>query len=392
MPDLRPSRSPDRILLGPGPSLVPPPVQAALSRPLVGHMDPGLFTVLDDVVASLRQVFQTTNEVTFPVSGTGTAGMEACIVNAVEPGDRVVVASGGYFAQRIAEVAARAGAEVTLVEAPWGQAVDPADVERALNGRKTKLLAAVQVETSTGVLQPIEHLVRVGHQYDTLVLIDAVASLGGVDLPADRWGIDLCYSGSQKCLSAPPGMAPLTVSDRVRRLPRTRRVQSFYLDLELLWQYWGSARTYHHTVPVPLIYAMQEALRLILLEGLPARFARHARNAAALYSGLEALGLRLFVPAGVQSPTVITVEVPQGVDDARVRRRLLEEYEIEIAGGLGPLRGRIWRIGLMGHSSQPRYVLMLLSALDALLGEEGFRLERGAGVTAATGALGPLHG
>lgn len=387
MADTEPHRLPERILLGPGPSLTPPSVQAAMVRPAVGHMDPELFPILEEIVVLLRQTFQTANEVTLPVSGTGTAGMEASVVNTVGPGDRVVVASSGYFAERVAEVARRTGAEIALVEAPWGQAVDPSDVERALRSARAKVVAAVQVETSTGVVQPLEELVRIAHDHGALALVDAVASLGGVDLPVDRWGVDICYSGSQKCLSAPPGMAPLTLNDRARRLPRSRPVQSFYLDAALLWDYWGSTHAYHHTASVPLVYAMHEALRLVIAEGLPARVTRHARNAAALWAGLQALGLRLFVAEGLRSPTVITVEIPDGVDDAQVRRRLLTEYGIEIAGGLGPLKGRIWRIGLMGHSSQARLVVLLLTALEAILAAEGVRSEKGAAVAAASRVL-----
>lgn len=366
---------------------MPPSVQSAMVRSQLGHMDPDLMPVLEETTVLLRQVFQTAHEVTFPVSGTGTAGMEACLVNALEPGDRVVVASSGYFAQRIAEIARRTGADVTVVEAPWGQAVDARDVERAVAVRRTKVVAAVHVETSTGVLQPLRDLVRIAHAGSALILVDAVASLGGVNLPVDAWEIDLCYSGSQKCLSAPPGMAPLTIAGPVLAAPRTHPVASFYLDAKLLWQYWAKPHTYHHTVPVPFVFALHEALRLVLAEGLAARVARHANNASALGAGLEAMGLRLFAPADLRSPTVVTVEVPQGADDARVRRRLLEEYGIEIAGGLGPLRGRVWRVGLMGYSSQDRLVLLLLTALQAILSSEGVALEQGAGPAAASRVL-----
>lgn len=377
----------ERILLGPGPSLTPPSVQAAMVRPPLSHMDPDLVPILEETTALLRRVFQTANELTLPLSGTGTAGMEACLVNTLEPGDRIVVAVSGFFAQRLAEIAGRVSAEVTVVEAPWGQAVDPADVERALGRTGAKALAAVHVETSTGVVQPVQDLARIARERGALMLVDAVASLGGVDLPVDAWGVDLCYSGSQKCLSAPPGMAPLTASDRVRRLARTRPVPTFYLDLTLLWEYWGTPHTYHHTVPVPLVFAMHEALRLVVREGLPARFTRHALNAAALGAGLQAMGLRLFAPEAVRSPTVVTVEVPPGVTEAAVRHRLLAEYGIEIAGGLGPLRGKLWRVGLMGHSSQDHLVLLLLTAFGAVLAAEGFRAEPGAGVVAASRVL-----
>jgi alanine-glyoxylate transaminase/serine-glyoxylate transaminase/serine-pyruvate transaminase len=377
----------ERILLGPGPSLTPPGVQAAMVRPPLGHMDPELMPLLEETAALLRQVFQTSNELAFPLSGTGTAGMEACLVHTLAPGDRIVVAASGFFAQRIAEIASRLGAEVVTVEAPWGQAVPPDAVARALHGGRTKIVASAHVETSTGVLQPVREMAALAREHGAVMLVDAVASLGGAELLVDEWGIDLCYSGSQKCLSAPPGMAPLTVNQRARSLPRRGPVASFYLDLELIWRYWGPPHAYHHTVPVPLVFAMHEALRLVAAEGLLARWARHATNAAAFASGIEAMGLRLFAPQPVRSPTVITIVVPDGADEARVRGRLLDEHGIEIAGGLGPLRGKIWRVGLMGHSSQDRLVLMLLTALEAALVAEGVRVERGAAMTCASRVL-----
>jgi alanine-glyoxylate transaminase/serine-glyoxylate transaminase/serine-pyruvate transaminase len=386
------AQTPERILLGPGPSMLAPSVQAALSRPLVGHMDPTLFPILDAVSARLRETFQTANELTLAVSGTGTAGMEACLDHTLAPGDRIVVASAGYFALRIAELARRAGAEVVLVEAPWGRAVDPTDVERALGQSPARAVAAVQVETSTGVLQPVDAIAQIAHAHGAVCLVDAVASLGGIDLPVDRWGIDVCYSGTQKCLSAPPGLAPVTVNGAARERTATKAARSFYLDLELLWQYWAPPHAYHHTISVPLIYALDAALRLVAEEGLSARVARHRRNAEALWTGLETLGLTLLVPPAVRAPTVTTVVVPDGIDEAAVRSRLLAEYEIEIAGGLGPLRGRIWRIGLMGQSSQARYVLLLLAALETILSDLGMLVARGAGIDAAERNLAPSKG
>lgn len=377
----------ERILLGPGPSLTPPSVQAAMVRPPLGHMDPDLMPILEETAVLLRRVFQTANEVAFPLSGTGTAGMEACLVNTLARGDRIIVAASGFFAQRIAEIAGRLGADVAVVEAPWGQAVDPADVVRALRARPVKVVAAAHVETSTGVLQPLRELAAAVREHGALMLVDAVASLGGVELAVDAWGIDVCYSGSQKCLSAPPGMAPLTANEPARARSREGAVPSFYMDLELIWRYWAPPHAYHHTVSVPLVFAMHEALRLVAAEGLPARWARHATNASAFASGIEAMGLRLFAPRAVRSPTVITVIVPESVDEARVRQRLLAEYGIEIAGGLGPLRGKIWRIGLMGHSSQDRLVLLLLTALEAVLAAEGAPVDRGAGMAAASRVL-----
>ncbi len=376
-----------RILLGPGPSLTPPSVQAAMALPPIGHMDVALLPVLDEIVTLLRETFQTANEVTFPISGTGTAGMEAAFANTLAPGTRVLVASCGYFAERMAEVARRLGAEVTLVDAPWGQMVDPADVERALRKTGAQVLGVVHVETSTGVCQPCREFAQMAHNHSAVILVDAVASLGGMEIPVDQWEIDLCYSGSQKCLSAPPGLAPLTLNSRVRTHATARTSPSFYLDIELLWQYWGPGHAYHHTAPVPLLYALQEALRLVHEEGLSARVARHQHHAAALWAGLEALGLRLFVPESLRASSLTTVHVPDRIDEARVRRRLLEEYGIEIAGGLGPLRGRIWRIGLMGYSSQIQHVILVLFALENILRSEGFSLDGGAAVRAASRIL-----
>jgi alanine-glyoxylate transaminase/serine-glyoxylate transaminase/serine-pyruvate transaminase len=376
---------PERILLGPGPSMVPPRVLQAMASPVLGHLDPAFLAIMDETMSLLRYVFQTENELTFPISGTGSAGMEACLVNLLEPGDRAVIGVNGFFGQRMAEIARRCGADVTVVEAPWGQAVDPQQIQRVLGQGKAKVVAVVHVETSTGVLQPLEEVIRISHEHGAVVLVDAVASLGGVDLPIDRWGVDVCYSGSQKCLSAPPGLAPVTVSDRVRQEVNHRKtpVQSWYLDFSLLKTYWGGERVYHHTAPVPMIYALHEALRIVQEEGLEARFARHAKHARALWAGLEGLGLRLFAPEPIRSPTLTTVEVPEGVDEAAVRRRLLVEFGIEIAGGLGPLRGRIWRIGLMGHSAQQRNVLLLLAALGAILRDMRVPVDPGAGVEAA---------
>lgn len=377
---------PARILLAPGPSLPPPSVLTAMAAPPMSPMDPAFFPILDDIVTSLRQVFQTSNEVTFPISGTGTAGMEASFVNTIAPGTRVLIASAGYFAERMAEVARRVGAEVTVVEAPWGQMVDPAAVDRALRRSAAQIVGFVHVETSTGVCHPCPELAGIAHNHGALAIVDAVASLGGVDIPVDRWEIDVCYSGSQKCLSAPPGLAPLTMNPRAREA-RRQTIPSFYLDVELMWKYWGPTRLYHHTVPVPLLFALQEALHLMQAEDLTTRFDRHRRHAVALWAGLEALGLELFVPVALRSPTVTTVKVPEGVDDSRVRRRLLEEYGIEIAGGLGPLRGKLWRIGLMGYTAQERFVLMVLRALEAILQGERFAVESGAAARAASQVL-----
>ncbi|MDR7518327.1 MAG: alanine--glyoxylate aminotransferase family protein [Armatimonadota bacterium] len=365
----------ERVLLGPGPSLVPPEVSAALARPLLGHLDPDLLPILDEVVSLLRAVFQTKHELTLPVSGTGTAGMEAVLLHMVKPGDRLAVCTAGYFGDRLAEAGARLGAEVVRIEAPWGRPVDPGDLERALARGRVSCVAAVHVETSTGVLQPLRDLIRIAHAHGAMILVDAVASLGGVDLPVDAWEIDACYSGSQKCLSAPPGMSPVTVHARTRG---RHRPATFYLDLELLWTYWGPQHAYHHTVCAPLVCALHEALRLVAAESLEARVERHWRNARALWQGLAAMGLQVLADEPSRSPTITAVRIPDGVGDVQVRSRLLREYGIEIAGGLGPLRGRVWRIGLMGYSSQPRWVTLLLKALETVLATEGVRLPQGA--------------
>jgi alanine-glyoxylate transaminase/serine-glyoxylate transaminase/serine-pyruvate transaminase len=360
-------------------------VNAALSEPLIGHVDPDLMPILDEIVAMTRQVFETKNELTIPISGSGTAGMEAAILHMVRPGETLAVCTSGFFADRIVEIGRRVGAEVIRVEAPWGRPIDPDDLSRALSNMSgtPRCVAAVHVETSTGVLNPVADLTKAAHSKGASILVDAVASLGGAELRVDAWGLDACYSGSQKCLSAPPGMAPITVHDRTRgrHSPAT-----FYLDLETLWKYWGAGHVYHHTVPVNLLYAMRAALRIVAEEGMEARAARHWRNTRALWRGLETLGLELLVAEPHRSPTITTVKVPDGVDDAKVRTRLLREYGIEIAGGLGPLRGKIWRIGLMGHSSQPKSVLVLLSALEAILASEGLRVPR-AGAAARSAAV-----
>jgi alanine-glyoxylate transaminase/serine-glyoxylate transaminase/serine-pyruvate transaminase len=376
----------ERILLGPGPSLLPPAVNAALSDPLIGHVDPDLFPILEDAVQLLRQVFQTKNELTIPLSGTGTAGMEAAILHMVRPGETLVVGTAGFFADRIAEIGHRVGAEIVRVEAPWGRPLDPSDVDRTLSNLRGRpaCVAVVHVETSTGVVHPVADIANVAHARSVPILVDAVASLGGAELPVDAWDLDACYGGSQKCLSAPPGMAPITVHQRTRgrHAPAT-----FYLDLESLWTYWGPGHAYHHTVPVNLLYAMRAALQIVIAEGIAARVERHWRNTRALWRGLDALGLELLVEEAHRSPTITTVRAPDGVDDAKVRTRLLREYGIEISGGLGPLRGKIWRVGLMGHSSQPKSVLLLLGALEAILASEGVRVPRGVAAAQAAATL-----
>jgi alanine-glyoxylate transaminase/serine-glyoxylate transaminase/serine-pyruvate transaminase len=365
-----------RILLGPGPSEVHPRVLRAMATPLVGHLDPDFVSLMEDVKQLLRDTFRTRNRLTLPLSATGSAGMEAVLVNLLEPGDGAVICVNGVFGGRMAEIARRAGAEVTTVEVPWGEVFDPDRVRGALDfvGRaaKPRLVAVVHAETSTGARQPLEEIGRIAHDRDALFVVDAVTSLGGCPLEIDGWQIDACYSGTQKCLSCPPGLSPVTFGERAlaRLRARSHPVQSWYLDLSLIEQYWGESRVYHHTAPVSMVYALYEALRLVHEEGLDRRFARHALNHRALVAGLEALGLEMAVAPAHRLPMLNSVRVPGGVDEAAVRRELLGRHGIEVGAGLGPWKGRVWRIGLMGESSTPANVLMVLLALGEALGRE----------------------
>lgn len=365
-PDLN---TPARILLGPGPSMVPPRVLRAMAHPLVGHLDPQFIALMNEVQDLLRYVFRTTNALTIPVSGTGSAGMEAGICNFVEPGDSVLIGVNGYFGERLCDMAGRYGAEVRRLERPWGQAFDPAEIEAALRQKPAKLVALVHAETSTGARQPLEEMAAIVHRFGALFLVDCVTSLGGVPLEIDKWDIDVAYSGTQKCLSCPPGLAPLTVGERGREALRKRRtkVSNWYLDLTQIEAYWGTSRTYHHTAPISMNFALREALRIVEEEGLEKRWERHAANAREMWQGLEALGLKLIVPADHRLPSLTTVWAPEGVDEAAVRRRLLDEYNVEIAGGLGAFKGKAWRIGLMGYSSRRENIVVLLGGLERLL-------------------------
>ena len=375
----------ERLLMGPGPSNVHPRVYRALAAPVVGHLDPEFLAVMEDNKSLLREVFQTQNRLTIPMSGTGSAGMETCFACLVEPGDAVLVCINGVFGQRMKDVAQRYGAQVTVVEAPWGEAVPPEKVEAALAGGKFKIVALVHAETSTGVLQPLEDILRLVRQHGALILLDTVTSLGGVPVDIDGWGVDLCYSGTQKCLSCPPGLAPVTLNERSVELMRQRKtkVQSWYLDLSMIEQYWGAERVYHHTAPISMNYALREALLLIHEEGLEARWARHRRNHRALVRGLEAMGLKMVVAEVHRLPSLNTVWIPEGVDDLAVRRYLLEVFNLEIGGGLGVFKGKVWRLGLMGHTSSRQNVATFLTALEAGLLVQGFALPRGAAVQAA---------
>jgi len=381
---------PLRILLGPGPSNVHPRVQQAMAAPMVGHLDPYFVKIMDDTVELLRYLFRTQNRLTFPISGTGSAGMEASFCNFLEPGDTVVIGVNGVFGERMVDNAARCGAEVIPVTAEWGKIVAPEAIEAALKSRKkVKMLALVHAETSTGVLQPLAEASQLAKQYGALFMVDTVTSLGGQEVAVDDWGIDICYSGTQKCISCPPGLSPFTANQKAMDVLQARKSKgnSWYLDLALLSAYWGTGRVYHHTAPVTMIYALHEALALIAEEGLENRLNRHQKNAAALRAGLEAIGIVLHAEAGHRLNSLTSIRVPAGVDDLRVRQKLLNEYSIEIGGGLGPLKGKIWRIGLMGESSTEENVLFLLYALEKILQTEGYRLETGAGVTAAIQVL-----
>lgn len=375
-----------RVLLGPGPSNVHPRVLKALSTPLVGHLDPEFIRLMEETKDLLRFVFQTKNMHTLPISGTGSAGMETCLVNLIEPGDEVVVGVNGVFGSRMVDIVERCGATPVVMETQWGRVFTPEDVQATLKRcRRPKIVALVHAETSTGAWQPLEEISPLVHQAGALFVVDAVTSLGGCPLQVDTWGIDACYSGTQKCLSCPPGLAPVTFSPAAQEVLRNRKakVQSWYLDLTMIEKYWGEERVYHHTAPISMNYALREALRLVQEEGLEARFRRHQRNHLALAAGLAAMGLSLAAQEGYRLWTLNSVTIPEGVDDAAVRRQLLEEYNIEIGAGLGPLRGKVWRIGLMGESSTRSNVFLVLSVLEEILRKQGYRCASGAGVSAA---------
>ncbi|HYB91499.1 MAG TPA: alanine--glyoxylate aminotransferase family protein [Candidatus Binataceae bacterium] len=375
-----------RVLLGPGPSNVHPRVMKAMLSPVVGHLDPDFVKVMEEIKQLLRIVFRTRNEITFPVSGTGSAGMEAVMANLIEDGDEVIVGVNGAFGGRLAEVGERLGAKVHKVEAEWGRIIEPASFAAALKAtRKPKLVAVVHAETSTGIHQPVEEISRLAHEHGALVAVDAVTSLACVPVEIDGWQIDACYSCTQKGIGAPPGLAPVTFGPRAMDVVRKRKTKcrSWYLDLKLIEQYWGADRLYHHTAPITMNYALHEALRMIVEEGLEPRWQRHRANAAALQAGIAALGLKLIAQEGYRLPQLNAVGVPDGIDEAKVRAEMLRLFNIEIAAGLGPLKGKIWRIGLMGEGSQRVNVLLVLSALEEILGSMGMEIARGRAVAAA---------
>lgn len=362
-----------RLLLGPGPSQISPRVLRACSAPLLGYLDPEYLALMDEVQRLLREVFETTNEWTVCAPGTGMAGMESALMNMLEAGDTAVVCVHGAFGERMAEICRRIGAQVTRVDAPWGSATQPEQVATALKKGKAKLVAIVHAETSTGVLQPLDEIGRLAHEAGALFLIDCVTSLGGVPVQLDARGVDLAYSGTQKCLGAPPSLAPMSFGAAAVAAYKARKtsVPSFYLDMGQFWRYWGPERGYHQTGMINMLYALREALLEVHEEGLPTRYARHRANQGALVAGLQALGLEpLVAEPSLRLPSLTTVRVPEGGDDRAIRGRLLGEYGIEIGGGLGQLAGRIWRIGLMGYGSQRANVLLVLSGLAALLGRD----------------------
>lgn len=385
-----PTRPRDRLLLGPGPSNVNPRVTRAMTLPLMGYLDPTFLSVMNEVVEMLRTIFGTSNHFTLPISGTGTSGMEAALVNILEPGDKVVVGINGLFGQRIADIANRCGAEVITVTAEWGHPLNLSHLDSALkDAGNVKLLAAVHIETSTGVIQPLAPLATLAHENGALFLADVVTSLGGVEVNVDDWGVDICYSATQKCIGAPPGMSPITLSPNAVEVLRKRKspVQSFYLDLQLLEKYWLSDHVYHHTASMPMIYGLREALTMVLEEGLENRFARHRINAAALKEGLQTLGMNLLAKDEYQAPPLTAPVIAQGINEVNIRRSLLEKHGIEIGAGFGPLAGKIWRIGLMGESSKGSHVLTLLQALETLLEQQGFKCDIGSSLISAQKVL-----
>jgi alanine-glyoxylate transaminase / serine-glyoxylate transaminase / serine-pyruvate transaminase len=369
MPNHQPFCPPQRHLFGPGPSQVPASVLQAMSRPLVGHLDPSFVACMEEVKAMLRQVFMTKNEMTFPVSGTGSAGMEFCFMNLIEPGDSVLVCVNGVFGTRMCAVAERCGARVTKLEVPWGKIIDPEQVAAALKRAQPKVVALVHAETSTGVLSPVEEIAPLARAHGALLILDTVTSLGGCPVRIDDWEVDAAFSGTQKCLSCPPGLSPVSLSPRAMAVARSRKrpVQSWYLDGNLLSSYWGQERTYHHTAPISMIYALHEALRLVLDEGLERRWQRHHQNHLALVGGLQDLGLQLASQKGHQLWQLNCVTVPGVVDEAAIRGRLLKEFNIEIGAGLGSMKGTVWRIGLMGEGAKRSNVSFLLESLATTL-------------------------
>ena len=376
--DLNPGK---RVLMGPGPSDVHPRVLKAMATPLVGHLDPDFLTIMNETKVMLKEIFQTENEFTIALSGTGSAGMEACLVNLLEPGDKAIVCVNGLFSERMVEIVKRCQAEPIIVESEWGTIIEPEQVEKILKkAGKVKLIAVVHAETSTGACQPLEDLSALAKKANTLFVVDTVTSLGGIPVKVDEWQIDATYSGTQKCLSCPPGLSPVSFSENAFSIinDRKHKIQSWYLDVKLLRDYWGKERFYHHTAPISMVYALREALRLVLQEGLENCFSRHKLHSKALVAGLEAMGLKMVVSVDYRLPELNAVYIPKEIDDLTVRRALLNEYGIEIGGGLGKFKGKVWRIGLMGYTSKKENVMLFLSALEDILTYLGYKInERG---------------
>jgi len=388
---MQPFTPPDRMLMGPGPSDIHERVRQAMARPTIGHLDPEFIRLMDEIKTGLQQLLVTENKLTMPISGPGSAAQEATVVNLLEPGDTIVICINGVFGGRLAEMARRAGAHVVTVEQTWGRAIDVPAVRATLEQQQNvKVLAFVHAETSTGALSDAKALAALAHEFGALALADTVTSLGGVPVKVDEWGLDAVYSGTQKCLSCPPGLAPVTFSPAALKVLEARQtpVQSWFLDVSALMAYWGSGnkRSYHHTAPVNALYGLHEALVMLHEEGLEAVWARHAQVSNAFVTGLQTLGLTPAVPAAERVPELITVGVPDGVDEAAVRAAVLNDHGIEIGAGLGPLAGQVWRIGLMGQSAQMGHVGRLLDALETVLAGQGLKVESGAARAAATAA------
>lgn len=364
-----------RVLMGPGPSDVDSRVLQALSRPTIGHLDPAFLNILNEIRELLQYTFLTQNEMTLAISGTGSAGMETCVVNLIEPGDSILVCINGVFGKRMADVAERCGAKVTTVETDWGKAFDPRQIHDAIEKKPAKVVGIVHAETSTGVCQPLEEISKIVHDHGALLLVDAVTSLGGMKVDVDGWKIDACYSGTQKCLSCPPGLSPVTFSDAAIEVIENRKtkVQSWYLDMSMIRKYWGSERLYHHTAPINMNYALLESLKLIREEGLESRWERHTTNHKILKAGLATMNIKYLPEPGLELPMLNAVSIPEGVDDVTVRNQLLREFNIEIGGGLGQFKSKAWRIGLMGSSCTLSNVMLFLSALEKCLTDQGIK-------------------
>ena len=389
----RPFNPPVRTLMGPGPSDVHPRILEAMSRPTIGHLDPAFIQMMEEVKALLQYAFQTKNELTMPVSAPGSAGMETCFANLVEPGDKVIVCQNGVFGGRMKENVERCGGTPMMVEDTWGEAVDADKLEQALKANPdARIVAFVHAETSTGAQSDARALVELAHRHDCLTIVDAVTSLGGTPVKVDEWGIDAIYSGTQKCLSCTPGLSPVSFSERALEKVRNRKqkVQSWFMDLNLVMGYWGGGakRAYHHTAPINALYGLHEALLMLQEEGLENAWERHRKNHLALRAGLEAMGLTFIVNEADRLPQLNAVSIPNGVDDAEVRGRLLNEYNLEIGAGLGALAGKVWRIGLMGHASRAENILLCVGALEAVLSDMGAEINTGVALAAMQKALG----